>query len=614
MKVLCYMPYNRWALHGQWEMTILHSLRLRGAEVSYVLCDGLYSDCDVHWAATDPRTPGACERCQAQVTSLVAGMGMEFRWLGRWLDPQDARDARAWAAALPLGELLDARFDDHPLGEWIRSSTHTHLRRSHLDPADPQVEAVLRSYLYSAAVASRALARLLDDERPDALLLFNARMSSLRVCFELARARGIRTVIHERGARDESLLVRVDAHPIELGPVRDWWSAWRDVPLTREEAEAAVGLVEERRHGKNTGWHAFTGAPTEEVAQVRAELRLDPARPTWLLFTSSDDEIAADTDWFGAYVGQDEWLADTIAFAARHPELDLVVRGHPNTGSKRSTGVNESQLQRLRALFADVPPNVRFVDPTDEVSTYTLMDLADAGLAMHSTAGMEMAAQGKPVVMAAPVPFADDVVCRSVATREDYPAVLERLAAEQPAPSLEVRRHALRFIHLNFFRSAVDFPLVHMPDPATGQLRWRTTAELRPGLDAGLDRMCRMVLEGEPVVPDPTPAERARDASAETAVLVGTVQVVAHARDLLADPALLRAWGDAFGAGDPVTLAVVVAPDELDPLVAAIAAAGLDGEDGPDLLAVPSAPTAAVAAYASVGDLEALRGLVPVAA
>ena len=30
-KVLCYSPYNFWQIHGVWEITTLHALRLRGA-------------------------------------------------------------------------------------------------------------------------------------------------------------------------------------------------------------------------------------------------------------------------------------------------------------------------------------------------------------------------------------------------------------------------------------------------------------------------------------------------------------------------------------------------------------------------------------------------------
>ena len=64
-------------------MTILKALKLRGAEVEYVLCDGLYTDCDQFWEVVSPRPANACVLCQAEVTRLVAEMGMDYRWLGR---------------------------------------------------------------------------------------------------------------------------------------------------------------------------------------------------------------------------------------------------------------------------------------------------------------------------------------------------------------------------------------------------------------------------------------------------------------------------------------------------------------------------------------------------
>src|SRR4030042_2166029 len=81
-KVLCYAPYKLWELHGMWETTILHALKLRGAEVSHVLCDALYRECDVFWTAANPRHRLACQQCQAKVTNLALTMGLGFEWVG----------------------------------------------------------------------------------------------------------------------------------------------------------------------------------------------------------------------------------------------------------------------------------------------------------------------------------------------------------------------------------------------------------------------------------------------------------------------------------------------------------------------------------------------------
>jgi hypothetical protein len=74
------------------------------------------------------------------------------------------------------------------------------------------------------------------------------------------------------------------------------------------------------------------------------------------------------------------------------------------------------------------------------------------------------------------------------------------------------------------------------------------------------------------------------------------VAILAFADELVADPALLRAYGTAVSAGDDATL-VIVAPGDAEPLVAAVAAAGLDGDASPDLLAVEARPAGVDAVF-----------------
>jgi hypothetical protein len=74
------------------------------------------------------------------------------------------------------------------------------------------------------------------------------------------------------------------------------------------------------------------------------------------------------------------------------------------------------------------------------------------------------------------------------------------------------------------------------------------------------------------------------------------VAVLAFSDELVADPALLEAYGAAISGRDDMTLVIVTSDPE--PLVELVAAAGLDGEDTADLIAV-SVPPPGVAALLS---------------
>jgi hypothetical protein len=110
-----------------------------------------------------------------------------------------------------------------------------------------------------------------------------------------------------------------------------------------------------------------------------------------------------------------------------------------------------------------------------------------------------------------------------------------------------------------------------------------------PGRDAGVDRCVQIVLDGAPVCPPPTAAQRTRSTAAEDEVLRGIdrsrVTVLAFADELIADAGLLRAWADAFDGRDNVTLLIQTHADQAPGLIDAVGRAGLDGDDGPDLVA-----------------------------
>jgi len=587
MKVLCYSPHNRWVVHGHWDMTIAHGLKHRGADVRYVMCDGLFSDCDVYWKAWEDRPADACLRCQAGVAQLAADNQMPYEWLGRSLDPRESREARRWVSSLERDELHDASYGDWQIGEWIRGSVHSHFRRSRLDVADEEVERALRSYLYSGLIAAFALDRLLDDYEPDVLLVFNGRQSSTRVAYELARARGIRVVCHERGPRRGTMRLTVNRTIVSRDQFAEYWDEWGEIPLSAEELAEITGHLSEREHGVNIGCVAFSPAPQEHEG-VRERLGLRPGAPVWVLFSSSDDEVASAPEWHGSRP-QTEWIAEAIDYARRHPEIELVVRLHPNTGSSRSVGANVQQLEELDALRLGIPGNVHWVAPDDEISSYTLMDIATVGLVLHSTVVLEMAAKGKHMIVAAPSIAAGTPFVREALEPEEFEHALDAALAV-PADTIdpEVRRLALRFAYGLWYRQPVTFPLVAAGQDSRATRNWNDVGELVPGRDAALDRCTAIILDGMPACAPPGDAERARDPEAERLWLTPEprLYVLAYAEELIADVSLLEIWRDSFTATDAATLVIDTPPQMTDALVDAVTRAGFGDDGAPDMVAV----------------------------
>ncbi len=513
-RILCWMPYGQWNLHALQEMTVLHGARWRGAEVRYVLCDGVFKACDMHWAAVRPRTAGACTVCRRIQDTQADGLRMPHEWLGDHLAPADRAIAAEWVASLPADALRTARWLDWEIGTWSVGSVHSQFRTNVVDATDPVHERSLREHLEASLLTAFAIDRVVREWRPDALLLFNGRMAVQRTALEVARAAGVRVLVHERGWLPESLFLMENADVCSSAGFVEAWTRWHDRPLTAAEHARTEQWLLDRVHGRNLNWLAYSPPPgaREEVA---TRLGLRAGAPLYVVFTSSEDEVASSSDATSVFGDQPGWLRATAAWAAAHPDIDMVLRIHPNTGGARSMGRNAAQLAWFDAFTATLPPNVRVVRPDDDVSSYTLIDMATTTLAYLSTIALESACLGRRAFVAATAFMSGCGFTDEVRSPDDYAALLDGYRTPEPTEAaLHRRTLAWRFAYMLFFRYNRVLPQVTQPDFTSARLAYDTLDALRPGVDASLDHVVSVLLDGAPICPDPDPAEP-RDAAEE---------------------------------------------------------------------------------------------------
>jgi hypothetical protein len=425
---------------------------------------------------------------------------MPYRWLGRWLDNGDFKDAAMWVAGLRPAAYPTAEWNGWKLGQWVKSSMHSHFRHNVLDLSDHKVASAYASYLNSARLAAVALARLYDEEKPDVQLTMNGRMGVLRVALELAKERGIRTLCEERAYVLERMMLFDDVTCLDNTALDRLWDGWQDTPLTAQEVEA-VGKILTRRWTGASG-EMVISPPIADAGKLRTDLGLDKARPLWVLFTSCVDECISDPSWGGKFASQEAWIEATVASVAKRPDIQLVIRVHPNTGSLRAIRTNPQELAYFAALAKRLPPNVKMVDSSSTISSYGLAAAADAGLIWYSTVGLEMAAMGRTVVRAG----GGWCPGKSFLRHADHPAAYERLLddlARSPAVSSPETVAAWRFAYLFFLRQSHAFPLVEIPHWSQGKVAYAGLDALAPGREPNLDAICKAIMENSSLTAAP---------------------------------------------------------------------------------------------------------------
>src|SRR5262249_54952425 len=176
-----------------------------------------------------------------------------------------------------------------------------------------------------------------------------------------------------------------------------------------------------------------------------------------VLFTNITwDTAAQDRD--RAFADMFSWVVATVRLFEATPLAQLVIRVHPAEVRVPGWETRDPVLARLARTVPALPPNVRLVGPESDLSSYTLMELARCGLVYTSTAGLEMAMEGIPTVVAGLVHYAGKGFTLDPGTIEDYrDAVTRALALPRDAT---VRERARRYGYAFFFRSFLPMPLV----------------------------------------------------------------------------------------------------------------------------------------------------------
>ena len=471
-----------WAAHVQWEGMIAQALRVRGADVRFITCGGGLEICDRANVWEGPPMP--CSTCTRYVEGSVDAHGfprvaLRRGWEGD--DPGEWFEADATAAA-DLADLEDLGL---PLGRLVDIPAKWFLMGAQLGD-DPLGPVTIRRFLRSARRVARGLEKTLDELRPDVVVLLNGLFFFEAICWELCRRRGIDVVTYERGLIKETLVFRRGA-PACLLDISEAWEQWKDVPLTPEEDAQLDGYLREREQGKRTIDRFWGDAQFGDVDRER------PGRLV-TLFTN--------LTWDSAVIGQElafpsiqAWLMGAIEAFADRPDDELIVRIHPAEAKLPGKQTREPIGAFIESRFPVLPTNVRVIGATDPTSSYPLMMASDAGLVFTSTTGLELAIRGKPVIVAGRTHYRDKGFTVDVATPEEFRAALDKVLADPGAlaPDLDLAR---RYAYLFFFRAPIDSPGVEEHVLGLARITVRDLAELAPGRNPSLDRICDGILYG----------------------------------------------------------------------------------------------------------------------
>lgn len=369
------------------------------------------------------------------------------------------------------------RYEGAPVGEIALSTYSRHCGTGVIDLSNPEVQGYVNQWI-AQIIQSMHIANAIFEDHDVRLAFFTeVFMEEYGAFYYAALSKELNIVRFAGTVRDDAIIVQhlnkhIDrAHHAALSP-----SSWEWVKAQPYmDIDKALHNNFMDRYGNR--WHrSKRNQPDTQIldpAEARHQLGIGPDRKVAVIYSHIlyDTLFFFGTDLFSNYV---EWLVETVRAACANPHIDWLIKVHPSNlwrGELNTLLGGRYEEERLiEQTIGKLPPHVRIVPASTKLNPYTWFQLADYGITVRGTSGLEMAALGKRVITAGTGRYEGNGFTTDPPTREAYLDLLSRLP-DLPDPTEDEWQLAKRYAYSIFV------------------LKPFTLTSLEPRLKTGKDRV-----------------------------------------------------------------------------------------------------------------------------
>lgn len=468
------------------------ALRLRGADVHLVMCDGAFSGCILREQSDGVPVSDwhrRCATCVRQYRSNVESFALPFSGFGDFVPVTRRNELRKLSQSVAGDEIFNFQHKGVDVGRLAASSVARNLKGKPMDGEDE----LLREYLYSALVCTEAAIQALDHFQPDYLLMSQAFYVDWGPALVLATQKGIPVVILTSGYLPGHFYfsaVRsmrgIDAHRLsEAG-----WQKRLEKPLSSIENERLNRYLNARYTTSAASDISLPGMPASKADLIH-QLQLPQEKPVWGMFTHVNwDEVFNYGNMIFDTVT--DWVLETIHAMASIRDVTWLIKIHPaEFQDKQRYGVG----WLINEHFPNLPNHIRLIPSDSPINTYGLFSILDGGVTVFGTVGLELAVLGKPVILAGVAHYGGKGFTYDSATREEYFHLLNEAARLQPL-SISEREKARQYAYSYFLERQFPLNVFSLKDRRMGQIVDSRLEQLLPGREPVIDMLCEQFIAG----------------------------------------------------------------------------------------------------------------------
>lgn len=474
------------------ELLLATALRERGANVTFLLCDGTSIACVARTIEDEPKVENwkhKCSACHYSGAKAFENMDFHYYSTNEFIDDADKVELRNIIDKTDISQLIDFKYHDIEVGLFAVAAAIRFFKGVATNDDDPYYQSVIKEYFYTALINTVAAENVLKDLEPHRILIQHGIYADWGPFHKVMLNADLPVTIWMRSYLKNHLYIRSnhkdDIYHIYFPP-KDYINL--DTPLTSQQNAALDAFFESQVKGKKNT-HQYSSHDPLEAEALRKKLGFDNDKPIWALFTHLNWDAQFS---FEAMIFPDTttWVLKTLEIMKTVTSVNWVIKIHP---AERILGTAMGVGAEIEAHFGTSLPNhIKILRPDTDINTYGLLPVIAGGLTISGTVGMELAVRGKPTILGGEAHYGRRGFTLS---HDSEPSYNERIknVANIPPLSEEQKALARRYCHYFFIQRQLPFELV---DNNGADILISSKKPLEKGQHRSVDMICERILEG----------------------------------------------------------------------------------------------------------------------
>lgn len=492
-KVLFFTVQGRPNMLAVLEGLIAKSLILRGASAEMVYCGGLLKACDLPFVSNNSEL--LCRACACAAPKYFSAYNLVSHSFDKFISPEQIQQAEQLTDSLQFEDYFKFKYFDVEIGKHVYSAVLRYMLQGTIGN-DNATREICRRYMISAVIMADISRQIILQLKPDVVVMHHGIYLTTGIFAEYARKQNIDVVIFTPAYRKGTYLF---SHTETYHKTLQFETAgqWNKYKLSDLDNKILDDYLNSRRWGSQD-FITYHPNPLENRNKIVKALKLDVSKRTLGLFTNLcwDGQVVFRDN---AFESMTQWIMETIRYFINKPQMQLVIRIHP-AEVKGAVETRQKLLPLIIRNFPQLPENIKVIDSSSDISTYTLSEIVDVAAVYTTKVGLEFAIKGIPVLVAGEAFFRGKGFTYDCSSKQEYFNYLdnlEKLKKNQPDLITAARKYA----HYYFFRRFIPLDFTENRTwNNVKNLKIKNLKELLPGKNEYLDLVCSGILSKKPFV------------------------------------------------------------------------------------------------------------------